>query len=370
MISMKLAFRNILKRKRMNTLVILSISVGIASFLVFSSVSYQMLETVEASYSVKDQLRISESSGSYISYSELKSIEHIPKVKLVSPIFLQSLAIEEDGNRYSSMLRFVEPDKELETRSWELTDGRWLSAKDKGAVVIGSTLSKMLDKKVGDTIKIMEQNFRIIGIIEPKTIPISSAVGYSLNLPLSKNTVFFSEAIIQAESVKDVDNIVESLSNRFSGLEILTGKEMLSPEVEWTMRLIPFLISGTAILVSFFMVILSQMTSLHERTREIGIIKAIGGNNFQVMKVFIAESFLLGLFAILVALVAIYLVDIGLAVIWATFINPESGFNLIYLPIPVLIYSIFLGIGTTMLAGSYPALRASRIPIVDAIRQV
>ncbi len=112
--------------------------------MMLSSISSKMLEKVESSDPIKEQIRISTRGG--IDYNGVKYLEHLSKVKTVSPVVLKGVSIEVKGEPRSVVLRMVDPKKEMKLKGWELTSGRWLLPEDTNAVVIGSKLADIIEK--------------------------------------------------------------------------------------------------------------------------------------------------------------------------------------------------------------------------------
>lgn len=366
MISLKLALRNILRHRKRNFLVILGIGIGISSFLLLSSISYQIVEKAERSEPIKEQIKISSRGG--IDYRNLEVIKHIPNVEAVSPIILMSVTIETQEGRQSALMRMVDPKEELRVRNWELTEGRWLLPGERNTLVLGSKLSLIIKKGAGEVITIGETRYRVVGVIESSTLSLATGIDTSVNIPLEEEGKI-SEILVKANNKENVENIAASIKRNFPEAELVVGKELLSEKVIWTLRMIPLAISGAALLVSFFMIITSLLTAVYERTREIGILKALGATNYQVLKIFMIESFLLGFLASIAAVLLVYLFNLLFLAAWRLFINPEAPLKLIIeLPIQVIMIGIILGTGISMLAGSYPAFKASRTNIVEALR--
>lgn len=365
MVFFKLALRNILRRGTRNILVMIGIGIGIASFVMLSSISSKMLEKVESSDPIKEQIRISTRGG--IDYNGVKYLEHLSKVKTVSPVVLKGVSIEVKGEPRSVVLRMVDPKKEMKLKSWELTSGRWLLPEDTNAVVIGSKLADIIEKNIGDTLDIEERKYRIVGIVEANSLSLSSNIDSAIIMPLTMDTKF-SEVLIQAESINDVDNIVKSIKKNIPGVDILAGKELLTEKVLWSLRLMPLAISGAALLVSFFMIITTLLTSVFERTREIGIIKSIGATNSHVVKIFMFESVIIGFLSSIIGILLVYGFNILFFIIWKWFVNPELEFTFFEIPHRVAISGILLGTGVSLVAGVYPAFKAARLNIVEALR--
>ena len=122
------------------------------------------------------------------------------------------------------------------------------------------------------------------------------------------------------------------------------------------------LVSGIgvlALLVGAFGIANIMLVSVTERTKEIGIMKATGAQNREVMGLFLAEAVLLGLIGALIG------IPLGLAGGYAASLYAEVGFTL---PIGWIAVGAAMGILTGVVAGLYPAWRAARVNPIDALR--
>jgi len=122
------------------------------------------------------------------------------------------------------------------------------------------------------------------------------------------------------------------------------------------------LVSGIgllALLVGAFGIANIMLVSVTERTKEIGIMKANGAQNREVMGLFLAESVMLGLAGAIVG------IPLGLAVGYAASAYAEVGFTV---PFGWILVATVMGIATGVVSGLYPAWRAARVDPIDALR--
>jgi len=124
-------------------------------------------------------------------------------------------------------------------------------------------------------------------------------------------------------------------------------------------------IAGISLLVGGVGVMNTMFTSVLERTRDIGIMKAVGASNGNIMFLFIMESGLIGLVGGIVGTV----LGLGLSTLTSVLIGGVFDVNVAVVASPVLIivtlaFSFALG----AFAGLWPARRAARLPVVEALR--
>ncbi|HUH99521.1 MAG TPA: FtsX-like permease family protein, partial [Nitrososphaerales archaeon] len=135
-----------------------------------------------------------------------------------------------------------------------------------------------------------------------------------------------------------------------------------------------------ALLAGAFGVINTMMMSVSERTREIGTLKAIGATQWQVMKVFVSEAFLIGLIGAGVGIIVGTIAALALPSLTAAASSgnlfgggPAALFRGALAPTlapSTVLLSLGLGVAVGVLAGLYPAWRASRMDPVEALRHV
>ncbi len=268
-----------------------------------------------------------------------------------------------------------------------VVSGEYLNPDDRDAVLIGKPMAERLNLKVGDSVSlslntadgnVQDQTFIVKGIYTTYTYSFDSATVF---LPLAK-----AQAMTRTENhasaifvlLKDTtltDSVVPALSVS-SNLEIKTWKDLNTLFVEYE----TFAQSYIAI---FYMIILAisasviintLIMSVYERTREIGVLSAIGMRGGRIMMLFLAESSMLAVGGVIMGVVigvlatlyfninGFYIGDMGLSgmAIADTIYAKLTVDNLINLTIMTFV--------VTMLAGLYPAVMASRMQPVEALR--
>jgi putative ABC transport system permease protein len=147
-----------------------------------------------------------------------------------------------------------------------------------------------------------------------------------------------------------------------------------------TMRLMLGAIGGVALLVAAFGVANTMMMAILERTREIGIMKAVGASNEAILTLFLLESGLVGLVGgttgVVLSKVLQNLVNTGLAnapqgeggVYFLPFDPSQIGDKLMVIPPELIVFAVLLATGVGVAAGLYPAWRAANLPPVLALK--
>ncbi len=125
-----------------------------------------------------------------------------------------------------------------------------------------------------------------------------------------------------------------------------------------------------ALLVAGLGIINTLLMSILERTREIGIMKAIGGSEGQIKRIFFGEAAVIGLAGALGGILLGWLVTIAAGAIINMKVKAmgEAPVDLFYFPWWLILGSIAFAVGISLLAGLYPASRAARIDPVEALR--
>jgi putative ABC transport system permease protein len=148
-----------------------------------------------------------------------------------------------------------------------------------------------------------------------------------------------------------------------------------------TMRLMLGAVGGVALLVAAFGVANTMMMAILERTKEIGIMKAIGANNETILTLFLLEAgmvgFVGGLAGVLLSKVLQNLINTAIqnmpqgegGINFLPIDPTQIGGNLIVIPQELIIFALVLATGVGIVAGLYPAWRAANMPPVLALKQ-
>jgi ABC-type lipoprotein release transport system permease subunit len=267
-----------------------------------------------------------------------------------------------------------------------LLEGNFLNPDDREGVLLGKALAEKLGLKVGDPISlsvnnangdVSEQTFTLQGIFSTGTYAFDSA---NVLLPLAKAQAITgaenhaSTIFILLKDMNQIDAVVPALQS--SQLKVLTWKNMneLLLQVEQLANSYMVFFYLIVLGISATVVVNTLIMSVFERTREIGILTAIGMRSRRIMGMFLAESTLLALGGIVMGLI--------LGIILSTWLGQVgfpvgqmkiTGFVLgdrIY-PVLTLKDSVnlsLLALIITLLAGIYPAWLASHMEPVEALR--
>ncbi len=234
-------------------------------------------------------------------------------------------------------------------------------------VIIGDMAAQSLNKTVGDTITLSNQTFTITGIYETGNFQDDRGIVMSLGelQSLTGNTDQVSLILVKAangtSSSTLADTIESKYPNELSTSTSLSGMERMNNGLEiiesgaWAVTLLALLIGGIVVVVT-------MVKSVVERTREIGVLKAVGWTNKRILTMIIGESVVLSLLAAVVGII----IGVGVVEIISSanlIMGVEPAFSA-GLFLEALAVAIFLGI----VGGIYPAYRASRLSPTEALR--
>ena len=266
----------------------------------------------------------------------------------------------------------------------KLRDGRAPQAPDE--VVINAGLATKTGYAVGDRIGVLtlqpRRDFTVVGIAEYRGRPefVAGEQTISFTEPAAQELMLgapgaFNAINVQPAAGADIKQVQRDLKAALgNGYQVRTG-EQVAKDTSGTSRglltTVTSLLLGfaaVAVLVGTFLIVNAFSVVVAQRTRELALLRAIGASRRQVRRSVLVEAGLVGFFSWLVGaalgiglgrLVAGGLAggDSGLAV---------SGFHL---PVTALIVSFLVGVGVTTLAALIPAVRASRVRPIAAMRE-
>lgn len=275
-----------------------------------------------------------------------------------------------------------------------LGDGEFLSGVH-GEIYIGKSLAKKLNVGIDDKIVLMAQGlsteigsaaYRVAGIFESSS-PEYDKFNIYVNLADARELLSMrnrvSEIVIIADDINNVDILVSSLRPQLeiSDLEVLSWKDVLPVIVEMLAMFKGFnyVIYIIIAIAMAFGIVNTILMSVLERTREIGILMAVGTRPRQVFSEVLWEGLLLGCIGVIAGWVVtgityaiVSKTGINLS-LWAESLKYMGGIGAILYPVITLdnvIKSTISVLGAAALSSLYPAIKIMRLSPVEAIRSV
>nr|WP_319373896.1 ABC transporter permease [uncultured Methanobacterium sp.] len=385
-----MSFRN-LKRRRLRTVFTISgIAIGIALMVVLLSMlngmDVRLTEQVKgltgADLTVYNSTTQSgEGQGPQsmviqpydnINEADAEIVKNISGVDAVSLILTSNGFAKTSNNITQLRINGIEPDSyDYVSGGINVVSGSSLKPGDDNSVVLGKSVSDALGVGVDDKISLGNnendtRKFTVVGIYETG-MGIMDAAGYT-SLDAAQNLTGkegkISNIQVKTKNPKQVDEIANLIPGKIQGVKVITQKSILQKMTDMlnTIQVFVSSLGLIALLAGSFGVINTMLMSVYERTREIGILKAIGSRNSVIMKIFLIEAILIGLISSTVGCV------LGIIIIY---VFPLTDDIMAPMVSPSIIgISMALGLMVSALAGIYPAWRASKMNIVEAIKNV
>lgn len=396
-----LALKNLRRRKLRSWLTMIGIFVSIA--IIFSLISLSL----GLSSAITEQVR-SLGADKFFIYPSLSAgipgannpvnmtTSDFDIVSRVSGVKSATYMISENGKlefankiRYAFILGFPltkESTKVLiESSNLKMDEGRFLESGDSYAVDLGSEYKYgsvfPTPVKTGDNIKINNTSFKVIGILASVGNPQDDSQVYigideAKALFSSGNRVDYMIVQVQAGvNVKEVASRVEKKLREFRDVtektqdfSVVTPEELLRSFSNILNIITAFLIAVAAIslIVGAVGITNTMYTSVLERYREIGVMKAVGAKNSDVLFIFLFESGLLGLVGGIIGIIFGIVISKSVEYAAVTQLHTTLLRAAIpsYLVISCLLFAFIIG----AVSGTFPAWQASRIKPVQALR--
>lgn len=344
----KLAFNNIRRRKLRSALTMMGIIIGVATVVVLLGA------TAGATSALKDETN--EFMYDVLITTSTGSESYLLDAETVSKIYNQSMLY---GFREETI--FADEINGTRVNYQGITDWKQVELKNgTTGVVINQAVADKFGYSVGDKIKIKNQDFAITGISKEE-----QALYVYLSQDTAKKIMDNKVTVIYARTNKEPKTAAEEIEKTVNGVSAETKSDRVQEVQEMTDKALLFIgmIASIALFVGIISVINTMMISVMERTRELGVLKAIGFTNWEIKGSILFESGLLG---VLGAIMGLILGIIGILVIANILELTEylPGMMPLWLILGVIAGATLLSI----LAGLYPAIRASKLNVVEALR--
>ena len=385
--------RDLARRPVRTTLTILGITIGIWALVVFGSMANKINAMVEGGSSYyADKLSLSDSTGSLGGFSSapmsLTIADTVAKVDGVDVVRPAVMMLMDD--QASTVQMGVPPmitgavagsDEGRETFVTNVAQGRKLTPADEGqhVTVLGSDIARKYDKQVGDLMSLKGEAFQVVGVLEPTLtapdqaaeVPLQAAQElYVLTLPpmvrenLAPADIATTMTVYPKPGVNPED-LAQRIEAQVPNVAATTGKDF-DKQIGSALSVLNAILVGIALIslaVGGLSVVNTMAMSIAERTREIGIKRAIGGSRTRIVRELVVEAGLIGFLGGAVGLI------LGAAVVYlANEAGRSSGTVLFDLTAGTAVVAILFSTILGAVAGFVPALHAARLDPVSALR--
>ena len=387
--AVRMAMKSIRSNKMRSFLTILGIVIGISSVIILIGIGDGSKQAITSSIEGMGTnlltASLTGSSAQSLTDSELKTIRAFPSVSDATPDLTGTATAKAGSQSYTTSVEGTLPGYE-NIRSVHAAIGRFITQDDNdnryqvadvGIEVLQNIYPDMAASQynslIGTKLQLNGTNFEIVGILESKG---TSAAGSSDNrviLPLStaerflknKNVkTYYVEAktsdTIDAASAELTQFFLQKYNNDSSQFRILTQSELLqtSSSAIGTLTMMLAGIAAISLLVGGIGIMNIMLVSVIERTREIGIRKAIGAKRKDILLQFLIE-------AIFISCVG-GLVGISLGIFAGVLIPAITSLKMT-LSVPVMMMAFGFSAAVGILFGFYPAAKASKLKPIDAL---
>jgi putative ABC transport system permease protein len=292
-------------------------------------------------------------------------IKQVPGVADVLPGLADVVSFEEHG-LYGVVVQGWVPQTTVFDHL-HVTQGRTLRRDDKRAVLLGAVLARNLGKGVGDSIDLIEkETFTVVGVFESTNVFENG----SMVVPLAElqrvmdrpgQVTGFSVILGPNQDITAVRHQIEALGK---GITAMPTREHVNSLTEIQLaKGMAWLTSAVALLIGAFGMMNTMVMSVHERTREIGILRAVGWRQGRVLRMVLCEAVALSLVgAAAGAAGAVVLVNL------LTRVPAVSGLIDGHISPLLILYGFLIAVGVGLVGGIVPARRAARMLPIAALR--
>lgn len=322
------------------------------------------------------------SSSSPLTWKDSNTISKIENINLVTPIIANKIGqYNVKGTTYTTTVYGItEQYAEINT-STEIAQGRNIVRSDSGVAIIGANIAQPLNKdtpilELGNRINLEAAingekktiTLRVVGILKKTGGSFGANLDDAIAIPLRDAEQFFevngqySYIMARAESIDVVNDAAKAIKDKMGKTVTVFTYDTAREQINIVMGTIGSVLGGIAaisLIVAGVGIINTMTVSVMERTKEIGILKALGAKSRDVLMMFLSESVLTGFFGGVLGSA----LGLTLSSVIGQLIGVQINLHLI-LAIEVVGFAIF----TSILSGIYPAWRASNLNPVEALR--
>ena len=407
----KMALNMLLHSKLRSWLTIIGIVIGVGAVVGIISLGDSMEAQVQSSLADMDLTKItitpgysgaqsrmpgpggggsgsdSSSTDSELTDDDVDALQGIDGVLYIDTQISGSEEVDYAGETATLSIAGVDPQVWQYMNTLEVESGRLLEPADNNVAVIGSSVAtEIFDQEIGvnQVITVNDKSVRVVGVLEEEGgsedrkvyMPLDSAV----DLIEDAEKDVFDSIVVKVEDEDLVDPTIEEIEERLMisrqihqekdrDFSVSSSLSMAESVTEMTSSMTLFLgaIAAVSLLVGAVGIANTMFTSVLEKTKEIGTMKAIGAKNRDILLIFIVNSamvgFVGGVFGVMLGgFVSTLFPYMGITLMRGAGSSSSS------LSPDLMVFGLGLAILIGVVSGAVPAYRASKLKPVDALR--
>jgi ABC-type antimicrobial peptide transport system permease subunit len=354
-------FRNLWRRKTRTILTLVAVSLGVATIVSLVAVANGLIGGYAALWSggeadlTVSQAEALDPSTSVIDESLGEELLRVAGVKAVAGMIYGEMTTDQ----IPYLLVFGHEPEGFAIGHFKIVEGEGLTSRSRREIIIGKMASDVLDRGVGDSIRMYDSAYRIVGIYETGQALEEGGGVVTLDdaQAMLKRPHQVNVLQIQLKELADADKAQERIERRFPDLSVTKSGDQATEEslmdmigaFAWGISILAVLIGGVGMMNTVLM-------SIFERTREIGLLRALGWRKGRVLRMILTESVGLSLMGGVVGSA----LGIGLVVLFGR-IPATAGLMQGEFSLSLFIQAFMVALGLGGIGGLYPAWRASQL---------
>lgn len=320
-------------------------------------------------------------TSSTLTEKDIEDIQKVENVEAAAPLMVVTGSARAGNNVVANGTILATTPELEEIAGLPISEGQFIdSVTNRDTAVIGSQLSVDLfgtDQSIGQTFKIKQQIFTVIGIVKRMNDPINfNNVDFDRTAIISlESGKSFHQGVAEIQQInihaKDAHKLPETLRaieaqllrnhDNEHDFSILSGKEIAEPSNRFFTALtcVMTAIAAISLVVGGIGIMNIMLVGVAERTREIGLRKAVGASNGNIIWQFLIEALIISLMGGILGYATGYI----LAFAVSTFFTFSPAFTW-----QIALVALILSVGIGTIFGIYPALRAARKDPIESLR--
>lgn len=396
--SFLMAWASLIANKMRSILTMLGIIIGVAAVIALVSIGNGVKQDIQNSISSLGSnllmvmpgaprtpgVRPSQGSMKSLKVSDYQAISKLDGVKAASPYTANSYVSIYQSKNWTTIVSGVSSNFQ-DVNNWTMSEGRFISSKNvenrERVAVVGQTVVKNLfagDDPVGKEIRVKNIPFRVIGVLNSKG---NGTMGndqddvifipYTTAMERVEGVDYLRMVYVVANDDNGIDRLQSDIENllrvrhsikdtNLDDFNIQNMKSIMETMEQTTGTLTLFLgaVAAISLVVGGIGIMNIMLVSVTERTREIGIRKALGATYFVIVTQFLIEAVVISLMG--------GLIGIALGIGASKLIGLASGMSTV-ISVPTIVLSFAFSMAIGLVFGIYPARKAAKLNPIDAL---